>query len=993
MAATSVAATDGSDVPGHGEQGRSLPRSRLESSVAAEIRCAASVCDAAVAIAVLGVGEGEVVYTLTYAELLGWAAEVAGKLLEFHSVAPCCQAGFRLVALVMERTPLVIAAVLGAWEAGAAVAPVPKDLPPGRVASLCEEATVILTDGCPALMGLPMVLVLSTEPPHVHQVSAATWPKPDAPCMVTYTSGSTGRPKGVVCNHRCLWHSVCCYSLDTEVSRDSRLLWKTPYQWRTAEYELYPALCVGGTLYIAPEGAHRELDYLARVVKKHAITAITTVPTVLAPLAALLVDADGTKAQLRHAAAVGEPLPSQVCGAFLGANVALLHNYYGLTESGMTTWTCSRLPGGPIAPVGWPQPHVTVSVIAAEGGSSTEPYANGAALAPRGAVIGTAEGEVHFGGIMASGYLNDAALTAQRFVQAAGGGTLCRTGDLGRFNSLGELEVLGRIDRQVKLHGIRIELGEIEAVLRKVCQDVVVVPCAEDDQTLVAFFVSTPPCNGAVAAHCQELRVWARQQLPLYMVPLHFIALDALPRLQNEKVDQAALRQRTWGLMTRAVANSKLEAGCSTGAEVAELVRYVDSLGFVRALNRKQAADRRLWDNLVVLGMLNVILFHWYWYVLVEPRSYLPPWQGYHFGDTVVLPHLPVAPWVVLTYRVMTQEWVNGVFVLAAIELQSPEELTRFTRRELAAFALYVYVGLLPMALSFLCPAQLDEYVFKAETIQRWFLLVLVLGKAVLVVSHRIGVPSGLQVAILLVLLVMMPGCWAELCGRGGEYLLPTDWWPTCTACALTPKEVVCLVLYVGAAHIRPFERLRALGPRTGLLLFVASCLLACAAPGQAAVEFSMGSGSPAGHLARLLGLAFTVLQTAGLVGAAAGLPEALHPHWAARWALGSYLFNVNFLDAIFLPPGARWSLLQKVQLGGPVLSGLLTWAAMLLPVAPFMLGVAPLLQELAVSWPLRLCQHLAAAGGAALRAHSRSRSRWRGSELGRPAFRQPLLE
>lgn len=92
---------------------------------------------------------------------------------------------------------------------------------------------------------------------------------------------------------------------------------------------------------------------------------------------------------------------------------------------------------------------------------------------------------------MASGYLNDAALTAQRFVQAAGGGTLCRTGDLGRFNSLGELEVLGRIDRQVKLHGIRIELGEIEAVLRKVCQDVVVVPCAEDDQTLVVSSMLT----------------------------------------------------------------------------------------------------------------------------------------------------------------------------------------------------------------------------------------------------------------------------------------------------------------------------------------------------------------------------------------------------------------------------------------------------------------------------------------------------------------------
>jgi len=295
---------------------------------------------------------------------------------------------------------------------------------------------------------------------------------------------------------------------------------------------------------------------------------------------------------------------------------------------------------------------------------------------------------------------------------------------------------------------------------------------------------------------------------------------------------------RTIGLMTRAAVKRRLQAsGSSVGFDVTALEHYIDSLGFRRALLKQQIVERQLLDNLIVLGMVNVILFHWYWYVLVEPLTYLPPWSGYHFGDTVPLPKLPVAEWVTSSFRVLTQEWANGVFIVAAIHTQPPQELVRFTWHDAAIVGLYFYVGLFPMLLSFLCPPPWDGYVFRAETIQRWFLLVLTAGKGILVLSHRFCFSPIVQLALLVIMLLLVPPCFEDLCGHGGEFLLPTDWWPKCAACLVSPKELVCILLYVGAAHARELRWLERGGPLLGLPLFLASSLAACWMPGQAALS------------------------------------------------------------------------------------------------------------------------------------------------------------
>ncbi|MYX40140.1 AMP-binding protein, partial [Streptomyces sp. SID89] len=155
-------------------------------------------------------------------------------------------------------------------------------------------------------------------------------------------------------------------------------------------------------------------------------------------------------------------------------------------------------------------------------------------------------GELHLAGVrLARGYHRRPGLTAEKFVPDpfgdAPGGRLYRTGDLVRYLADGAIEFLGRIDQQVKLRGFRIELGEIEAVLaqhpglRQVA--VVARDIRPGDRRLVAYLVPRDDAGPDVA----ELRDWAGQRLPSYMVPSLWTTLPELPLTPSKKVDRKAL--------------------------------------------------------------------------------------------------------------------------------------------------------------------------------------------------------------------------------------------------------------------------------------------------------------------------------------------------------------------------------------------------------------------------------------------------------------------
>jgi acyl carrier protein len=155
-------------------------------------------------------------------------------------------------------------------------------------------------------------------------------------------------------------------------------------------------------------------------------------------------------------------------------------------------------------------------------------------------------GELYIGGVgLARGYLNRPDLTAERFIphpfDPTPGARLYKTGDLARYLPSGEIEFIGRSDQQVKLRGFRIELGEIEAVLRqhRGVREAVVI-AREDtpgDKRLVAYLVAAAeemPSWGT-------LRGFVQERLPAYMLPDHFVFLEALPQSPNGKLDRQAL--------------------------------------------------------------------------------------------------------------------------------------------------------------------------------------------------------------------------------------------------------------------------------------------------------------------------------------------------------------------------------------------------------------------------------------------------------------------
>jgi acyl carrier protein len=224
----------------------------------------------------------------------------------------------------------------------------------------------------------------------------------------------------------------------------------------------------------------------------------------------------------------GEAFPVELPRRWAGAARRFI-NGYGPTEATVAMTLMDLRADADSTPMGRPMANQEAYVLSPHG-----------RLVPAGAV-----GELHVGGAgLARGYLNRPEVTAEKFVRhpfsARPGARLFRTGDLVRLRPDGDLEFMGRCDRQVKLRGFRVELGEIEAVLgedAEVRQAVVErIDDPEHGAMLVAYLV---PAGAGI--ELSQLRERAGRQLPGYMVPARFVVLPALPLTANGKLDRVAL--------------------------------------------------------------------------------------------------------------------------------------------------------------------------------------------------------------------------------------------------------------------------------------------------------------------------------------------------------------------------------------------------------------------------------------------------------------------
>jgi amino acid adenylation domain-containing protein len=394
--------------------------------------------------------------TLTYGELNRRADRLASQL-QSMGVGP-----ETFVGVCLERSFEMVIGLVGVLKAGGAYVPLDPAYPGERLRFILEDARiqVLLTSRSLAHVLSPCQarLVFMDEDWHALTPEGGrrldTAVKPENLAYVIYTSGSTGRPKGVMVEHRAIVNQLCWMQRTFPLSAQDCVVQKYSFCFDVSLWEIFGPLMAGARLVLAEPGREVDCPYLLDLMANEKVTVLDAVPS----LAEILV-AEGLQQKcpwLRMLTCGGEVMPVKLLELLRPSPGLQINNMYGPTEATITatSWTDS---GGGVptrVPIGRPVANTRIYIL--DGYGNPTP-------------IGVA-GELHIGGDgLARGCLSQPEVDAGCFVpdpfSDAPGARLFRTGDLARYLPGGNVEFLGRVDRQVKVRGFRIELGEIEAAL------------------------------------------------------------------------------------------------------------------------------------------------------------------------------------------------------------------------------------------------------------------------------------------------------------------------------------------------------------------------------------------------------------------------------------------------------------------------------------------------------------------------------------------------
>jgi amino acid adenylation domain-containing protein/FkbM family methyltransferase len=467
---------------------------------------------------------------LTYKELDGKTNNLAGTLRE-KRVGPG-----GIAAVVVERSIEMIIGIFGTLKAGAGYLPIDPGYPPERIKYILEDSCVGLllsrqtvegtADNAWDTLDLKDSSLYGRHPGNLRKSHTAS----DL-AYVIYTSGSTGKPKGVMVEHRSVINILSALFKRYPFSQRDTYMLKTSCTFDVSVTELFGWFSGGGRLVLLPGGGEKDAHMILDTIAERNVTHINFVPSMFNVFVNLLNRQNTTRLDgLKYIFLAGEALGKDVVERFNRLNTAVrLENIYGPTEATIyaSGYSLQDWNGCDAIPIGKPLENLQLYIL----------YAHGR-LQPVGI-----PGELCIAGAgIARGYLNKPRLTAEKFTASPftlHPSPLYKTGDLARWLPDGNIEFLGRKDRQVKIRGNRVEPGEIESRLLKNNQvkEAVVIDRQEEsgDRYLCAYIVADSELETSA------LREYLSLELPDYMIPAHYVPLAEIPLTPGGKIDRAAL--------------------------------------------------------------------------------------------------------------------------------------------------------------------------------------------------------------------------------------------------------------------------------------------------------------------------------------------------------------------------------------------------------------------------------------------------------------------
>ncbi|HEY9906622.1 MAG TPA: amino acid adenylation domain-containing protein, partial [Thermosynechococcaceae cyanobacterium] len=465
---------------------------------------------------------------LTYAELNQRANQLA------HYLHQLGVSSGTTVAVCVEPSFDVVVSLLGILKAGGVYVPLDPTYPLDRLTTLIEETQpqVLLTQShLPSLIGRvdrifcfdrdweTLQLLPTHNPGYIISL--------DQTAYLIYTSGTTGKPKGVMVSHRNLINYILVAQQQFGFSCQDVMPAIARFTFSITFFELLSPLVAGGTLVLLEREHILDFERLVQTLEQ--VTVVHTSPSLMRKLLLYIQENNLDKRRfqnLRHASCGGDMVPADLLETMRAVfQEAEIYVVYGCSEISCMGCAYPVPRDRPVSKtrVGKPFPNVSVRLY--------DPQQN---LVSIGSV-----GEIYIGGDgVAQSYLHRDDLTQEKFV-TIDGDRFYRTGDLGRFDSDGNLQMLGRNDFQIQLRGVRIEPGEIEATLRQqpgVREAVVVGRQLNNGEGLVAYVVLAQE-SPSIAS----LRQFLQSKLPDYMVPSIFVPLESLPLTLNGKLDRRSL--------------------------------------------------------------------------------------------------------------------------------------------------------------------------------------------------------------------------------------------------------------------------------------------------------------------------------------------------------------------------------------------------------------------------------------------------------------------